>query len=165
MKKHLVLTSFIILAPFLLISCVSSLLKEKAPTFSKDIDFENPKGAFYKLEKSVFPSWKSKESGNVISIFSDCQTDSTKNLNDLQKFIEDSIELSKRTKETVTQFQNKPALSLQITGELESNPIEIQSMSFIRGSCGYVASLSGKPNQLKADQSTFDQFITSFKFK
>lgn len=165
MKKHLALTTFIILAPFLLVSCVSSLLKEKAPTFSKDVEFDEPKGPFHKLDKSVFPSWKNKESGNVISIFSDCQTESPKTLNDLQKYIEDSVENSKRTKETMAQFQNKPAMQVLVQGELESNPIEVQSISFIRSSCGYVVSLSGKPQQLKLDQVTFDRFLTSLKFK
>lgn len=164
MKKHLALTTFIILAPFLLVSCVSSLLKEKAPTFSKDVEFEDPKGPFHKLDKSIFPSWKNKDSGNVISIFSDCQ-ESPKTLNELQKYIEDSVENSKRAKETLTQFQNKPALNILFQGELESNPIEVQSISFIRANCGYVVSLSGKPQQLKLDQVTFDHFLTSLKFK
>lgn len=165
MKKHLLLTSFIILAPFVLISCVSSLLKEKAPTFSKDVEFDAPKGPFYRLEKSVFPSWKNKASGNVISIFSDCQPDTPKTLNDLQKYIEDSVENSKRANEAVVQYQNKPALQLLIQGELESNPIAVQSVSFVRAGCGYVVSLAGKPQQLKLDQTSYDQFLTSLKFK
>lgn len=164
MKKHLALTSFIILAPFLLVSCVSTLLKEKAPTFSKDVEFANPKGNFTKLDTSVFPSWKNKDTGNVISIFSDCQPD-PKSLNELQRYIEDSVENSKRSQESVIQFQNKPALQLLIDGEVESNPIEVKSVSFVRANCGYVVSLSGKPQQLKADQPAFDQFLTSLKFK
>jgi hypothetical protein len=165
MKKHLLLTSFIILAPFLLISCVSSLLKEKAPTFSKEIEFENPTGNYTKLEKAVFPSWKNRATGNVISIFSDCQTDSPKTLNDLQKYIEDSVDNGKRVNENIIQFQNKPALNVLLNGDLEGNPIAVQSTSFVRGNCGYVASLSGKPQQLKLDQPTFNHFLTSFKFK
>jgi len=165
MKKYLLLTSLIILAPFLLISCVSNLLKEKAPTFSKDVSFEQPQGAFYQLDKSVFPSWKNKTTGNVISIFSDCQTEAPRTLNDLQKYIEDSIENSERTKETVIQFQNKPALQLTLQGQLEGNPIQVQSISFVRESCGYVVSLSGKPQQLKQDQHAYDQFLASLTFK
>ncbi|MFZ3230893.1 MAG: hypothetical protein WA160_11860 [Pseudobdellovibrio sp.] len=165
MKKHFLLSALIILTPFILISCVSSLLKEKEPTFSKDVEFESPKSPYYKLDKSVFPSWKSKISGNVISIFSDCQNEGIRTLNDLQKYIEDSIENSKRIKETIVQFQNKPALSLVIQGELESNPIEIQSISFNRPNCGYVVSLSGKPQQLKVDQIAFEQFTASLRFK
>lgn len=165
MKKHLLLTSIIILGPFLLISCVSSLLKEKAPTFSKDVSYQNPQGTFYRLEKSVFPSWKNKDTGNVISIFSDCQNETPKTLNDLQKYIEDSMENSKREKEALVQFQNRPALQLLVKGELESNPIAVQSISFIRSTCGYVVSLSGKPHQLKLDQTNYDHFLTSLSFK
>lgn len=165
MKKHLALTLLIIFAPFLLISCVSSLLKEKEPTFSKDIVITEPNSAFTKLNKSVFPSWKNKQTGNVISVFSDCQSEGLRSLNELQKYIEDSIENSQRTKEVTTQFQGKTALLVYLKGELESNPIEVQSISFNKANCGYVVSLSGKPQQLKLDQTNFDQFLAGLKFK
>ena len=165
MMKHLVATLILILAPLLLVSCVSSLLKEKAPTFSNEVKYNAPKLPFVRLTKSVYPSWKNKESGNVLSIFSDCQNGVNSSLSELQNIIEDSVESSKRVSEGLIQFQKKPALQRILTGELENNSIQIKSISFKRLNCGYVVSLSGKPEQLRLDENTFDLFIKSLTFK
>ncbi len=165
MMKHLLATLILISAPLLLVSCVSSLLKEKAPTFSNEVNYTAPKSPFVRLTKSVYPSWKNKESGNVLSIFSDCQNGLTSSLSELQSIIEESVENSKRVSENFIQFQNKPALKRILNGELENNSIQIKSVSFKRLNCGYVVSLSGKPEQLQLDENTFELFIKSLTFK
>ena len=165
MMKQLIATLILISAPFLLVSCVSSLLKEKAPTFSNEVNYTVPKSPFVRLTKSVYPSWKNKESGNVLSIFSDCQNGLTSSLSELQSIIEESVENSKRVSENFIQFQNKPALKRILNGELENNSIQIKSVSFKRLNCGYVVSLSGKPEQLQLDENTFELFIKSLTFK
>ena len=165
MMKHLLVTLILVLTPFLLVSCISSLLKEKAPTFSDEVNYTSPKPPFFRLTKSVYPSWKNKITGNVLSIFSDCQNGMTSSLGDLQRIIEDSIDNSKRLTENQIQYQNKPALQRTLTGEVENNSIQIKSMSFKRLNCGYVVSLSGKPEQLRLDDTAFELFIKSLTFK
>ncbi len=166
MKNQLAASLVIILLmPLLLISCVSSLLKEKPPTFSEEVSYSNPSKPFYMLKKSVYPSWKNKATGNVLSIFSDCQSGATSSLSELHRIIEDSLENSKRLSENQTVFQNKPALQRTVAGEVENSSIQIKSISFQRLSCGYVVSLSGKSDQLKLDENAFDLFIKSLTFK
>ena len=163
--KQLLASLILILAPFLLVSCVSSLLKENAPTFSDEVRFTAPKLPFIRLNKSVYPSWKNKQTGNVLSIFSDCQNGNSSSLSELQRIIEDSVENSKQVSENQIQYQNKPALQRTLSGEVENNTIQIKSMSFKRLNCGYVVSLSGKPEQLRLDNNAFDLFIKSLTFK
>lgn len=164
MKKQLIATFIIMSFPFLIVSCVSSLLQEKAPTFSKSIQFTDPKDPFYRLNKSIYPAWKNKNTGAVISIISDC-TDQTQSLMNLQQLILDSIEQPKIVKQEQITFQNKPANFVTATGQLEQNDIEVHSISFKRKGCGYVTSLSGKINSLQNDQKSFKDFNESFRFE
>src|SRR3989338_7161543 len=165
MKKQLVATLFIITIPFLLVSCVSSLLKEKPPTFSKEVSFLAPADPFVDLKRSVYPSWKNRVTGNVISIFSDCQPGNPLSLTDLQRYMEESIDNATRLNEKTTPYQNKPALFRTIDGQVEGNQIQIRSLAFKRLNCGYLVSLSGKPEQLQQDKTSFDTFLKSLKFK
>ena len=165
MKKQLIATLLIIAVPFFFVSCVSSILKEKPPSFSSEIRLTAPKAPFVKTETSVFPTWKSSQTGNVISIVSDCNEGSTNKLSALHKLIEDSLEEIKIVKEETVALQNRPALLKVVTASLDGQPIEVRSVSFKRKSCGYLASLSGKPNSLLKDTDHFDRFIQGFGFE
>lgn len=165
MKKQLVATLLIIASPFLMVSCVSSLLKEKAPTFSKDIQFKDPQFGFSKVNLSVYPAWKNSKSGNVISIISDCNENGVASLSSLHQLITGSIEDSKTIKQELLSFKDKPALLYLTEGSLDGQPIAIRSISFKRKDCGYVSSLSGKPNSLDSDLNAFNSFNESFSFE
>lgn len=165
MKKQLVIVLFITICPILFISCVSSLLKEKAPTFSNEVSYASPSSPFYFLNKSVFPSWKNKITENVLTILSDCQSGKSDSLSDLQRLIEDSVEDPTSLKESYISFQNRPALQKIIHAHLDNSLLEIRSLAFRRLNCGYVASLSGKPEQVALDQKNFDLFLKSLSFK
>ena len=165
MTKKFSAAIFIIISPILFVSCVSTLLKEKAPTFSSEIIFASPAAPFIALNKSVFPSWKNKTTGNVLSIVSDCQPGNPITLAELQRMIEDSVENPNSIKETFIPFQNHPALQRTLQGELDQTKIEIHSTAFKRLNCGYVISLSGHPDKLQLDQKVLDQFMQSLKFK
>ena len=165
MKKQLAATLFIFLTPLFFVACVSSLLKEKAPTFSSEIKFTPPAEPFEVLNKSVFPSWKNRISGNVLSILSDCQAGNPASFHDLHNMIEDSVDSPVIVSESSVTFQQKSALQRIIHAELDGSSLEIKSLAFKRLNCGYVVSLSGKPSQLKIDQSAFDNFLKGLKFK
>jgi len=165
MKKKLAATLLIIALPFLTVSCVSSILKEKAPTFSKDIQFKDPQSAFTKVNLSVYPAWKSSKTGNVISVVSDCNENDVASLSTLHQLITGSIEDAKTIKQEQLTFKDKPALMYVTEGQLDGQPIAIRSISFKRKGCGYVSSLSGKPGSLETDLSTFNSFNESFSFE
>lgn len=167
MKKQLVITLIILLiAPFFFGSCISSLLRDKPPVFSTEIQLTDPPRPFVKTETSIFPSWKNTDTGNVIAIVSDCSENSSYNskLSSLHQLIENSLDEIKIIKEETIFLKKKPALLRIINAQLDGQPIEIQSVSFKRMSCGYVASLSGKINNLTPDKPHFDQFISSLKY-
>ena len=165
MKKHLVTTILLILSPLFFVSCVSTLLQEKAPTFSKDIKYKDPESNFRRVNKSIYPAWKNRDTGNVISLISDCSENNYVSLSQLQLLITDSIEQSKMIKQEQITFQQKPALLNFTEGSLDSQPIEVRSISFKRKNCGYVSSLSGRPKSLERDQKAFNEFNESFTFE
>lgn len=165
MKKQLAAFLFVVLSPLFFVACVSSILKEKAPTFSSEVSFVPPAEPFQVLNKSVFPSWKNRASGNVLSILSDCQPGNPASFHDLHNMIEDSVDSPFIVTETWITFQKKPALQRLIRAELDGSPLEVRSLAFKRLNCGYIISLSGKPEQLKVDQSAFDFFLKSLSFK
>lgn len=165
MKKQLVASLLIVSLPFLFVSCVSSLLKENPPTFSQEISYLAPAEPFVKMSTPVFPSWKNNKTGNVITIVSDCNPSSSFTLPGLHRMIENSIESPQIIKEENIQFQDKPAVAHRVSGKLDGLDIEVYSVSFIRKSCGYVSSLSGKKGALDSDQKNFEQFIQGFSFE
>ncbi len=165
MKKQLAATLLIIASPFLMVSCVSSILKEKAPTFSKEILFKEPQSGFSKINLSVYPAWKSSKTGNVISVVSDCNENGVASLAGLHLLITSSIEDAKTVKQDQLTFKDKPALLFVTEGYLDGQPIAIRSISFKRKDCGYVSSLSGKPSSLESDLTTFNSFNESFSFE
>ncbi|MEQ1724093.1 MAG: hypothetical protein ABL930_13035 [Pseudobdellovibrio sp.] len=165
MKKQLVATLIIISIPFMFVSCVSSLLKDAPPTFSKEIKLNEPSSPFQKMDTSVYPSWKSTKSGNVISIISDCTQDSAYKLSSLHQIIEGSLDNIIVLKEETVSLQGRPAFSRAINANLDGQQIEVQSISFKKKSCGYVASLSGKQGNLSSDKVQFEQFINGFSFE
>ncbi|MEK6627524.1 MAG: hypothetical protein AABY53_02770 [Bdellovibrionota bacterium] len=165
MKKQLAATLTIIIIPLFFVSCISSLLKDKAPSFSTEITLVAPPKPFIKTDTSVFPSWKNNTTGNVISIVSDCNENSSYKLSNLHQLIENELDGINVIKEETTSLQKRPALIRVINAHLDGQPIEIQSLSFKRKSCGYVATLSGKINNLASDKSQFEKFVNSFGFK
>jgi hypothetical protein len=165
MKKQLAATLLIIASPFLMVSCVSSILKEKAPTFSKDIQYKDPQNGFTKVNLSVYPAWKNSKTGNVISVVSDCSEENSISLTGLHQLITGSLEDAKTVKQENITFKDRPALVFVTEGSLDGQAITVRSMSFKRKNCGYVSSLSGKPASIEADLNSFNAFNESFSFE
>lgn len=165
MKKQLAATIIIATFPFLFISCVSSLLKDAPPTFSKEISVSPPANPFTKTSTSVYPSWKSSATGNVIAIVSDCDANSSFSINNLHALVEEPLTGVKVIKEETFLLQNKPAVRRQVTALLDDREIEVESVSFKRKSCNYVTSLSGKVGGLAADHAQYVQFIENLRFE
>jgi hypothetical protein len=164
MKRQLVATIIIFAAPFLFVACVSSILKGSPPTFSSEVEYKDPTAPFAKLKKSVYPSWKSQKTGNVISIVSDCDPNSSLSLAQLHRMVEDSLTGVQVVNEEGAFLQDKPALVKNIKGQLDGIDIELVSISFRRKSCGYVSSLSGKVGSIQQDRAEFDRFNQNLKF-
>lgn len=146
-------------------SCISSILKEAPPTFSKEILFQEPPSDFVRMSKSVFPAWKSKNTSNVISIISDCSESSIYTLDDLHQLISGSLDKPNVTLKESTQFKGRPAQKRTIEGEIDGNSIQIRSLSFRKNNCGYVTSLSGRPKVIQNDEKAYEHFNESLSFK
>lgn len=166
MKKQIFKTIFITIIPIFFVSCVSSLFKAKPPTFSDEIQLTEPAPPFMKTKTSVFPSWKSAATGNVIAIVSECNLNSANNnLTSLHQLIDTALEDVVLIKEESLLLYNKPALLRTVHAHLDGNPIEVQSVVFKKKSCSYAATLSGKQNNLVSDVAIFKKFINGFGFE
>ncbi len=165
MKKQLVITILVALFPILFTACVSSMLQGSPPTFSKDVRLMNPGPPFVKSKTSVFPSWKSSRTGNVITFISECDPNSSSSLSVLHRMVEEPLTSIKVAKEENISFQNKPAVFKAVQAELDGAQIELQSISFRRKSCGYVSTLSGKPGTLQQDEGEFSRFNAGLQFE
>lgn len=165
MKKQLVSTLILLIIPFLFASCISGILKEKPPVFSSEIKYEAPKAPFKSQSASVFPSWKSQTSGNVIAIVSDCGPNSDVSLQQMHSLLEDSMSDYQVVNEKAVQYQDRPAYFKNTTGLLDEVPIEIRALSFKRKNCTYLSYLSGKKGGLDADQSAWENFNVKLSFE
>lgn len=165
MKKQLAVTTLLILLPLLFASCVSSLLKEKPPVFSDQVEFNNPEAPFVKTSTAIYPSWKNSKNGNVIALFSNCSEERDFSFSELHSYFEQALSSSTVVKEEQITFQGRPANSRIIKGLLDGKEIEINSLAFKRKHCGYVRSLSGKTGSLDSDLNVLEQFTNSLRFK
>ena len=145
-------------------SCVSQLFKEPNPTFSSDISYQAPDSPFFKIENSVFPSWKNKTTNNVISILSDCNNQS-QSLKQALTLISSSIDGATIKEEKKTTLKGKMALFQKNQGEIDGSEIIVHSISFKNNNCYFVSSISGAPDKINIDLKSWDKFNLSLEFK
>lgn len=153
-----------LLSIFLSTGCVSSLLKEPPPKFSKDAILPEPNSDYERNTDSNFPTWKHKSTGVVMSVFSDCDNPET-NLNDAHRLLSDSVENYKFESESRESIGSKRVFVKNFSGEIEAQPIDIWTAAFRNDHCVYVSSLSGHPKKPEALKTEWFQFIENIKFK
>lgn len=156
---------FLSLAILLLIpGCISNIFKEPKPTFSKDVVMPEFNSDFKQLRENVYPAWKSKTTGNVISMVSDCN-EGNFNLKSIHGLMSDSIDKVKVIEEKNTTLNTHKSYFKKVRGEIEGKAIEIQSYSLQHLKCTYVASLAGNPDKINLNQNEFKAFLEKIDFK
>lgn len=156
---------FLSLAILLLIpGCISNIFKEPKPTFSKDVVMPEFNSDFNQLRENVYPAWKSKTTGNVISMVSDCN-EGNFNLKSIHGLMSDSIDKVKVIEEKNTTLNTRKSYFKKVRGEIEGKAIEIQSYSLQHLKCTYVASLAGNPDKINLNQNEFKAFLEKIDFK
>lgn len=158
-KKHLGLISFLFLT-----SCLSSLLKEPAPTFSDEIQLPAVISEFTQQKTSTYPSWKNKKTSNVISVISEC-SDSNLTLKSAHSMITNAVENETILDEKKTKHKDSLAYFRKISGLIEGHNLEIQSLSFKFKNCFYVSSLSGSKEKIALDLNAWTTFNQNIEFK
>jgi len=156
---------FLSLAILLLIpGCISNIFKEPKPTFSKDVVIPEFNSDFNPLRDNVYPAWKSKTTGNVISMVSDCN-DGNFNLKSIHSLMSDSLDSVKVIEEKNTTLNRRKSYFKKVRGEIDGKAIEIQSYSVQYLKCTYVASLAGNPQKIEQNQNDFKSFLQKIDFK
>jgi hypothetical protein len=157
---------FVFILPFLASCSISSLLnlKEPAPSFSSEIILPQLSDSFSVQSKSVFPSWKNKNTANVISIVSDCGN-SNQNLKAIHNLITNSIDKENIIVENSIPFQSANGYFRKVVGKIDNHDIEVQSLSFQHKNCIYMSSLSGETHKINSDVKSWQDFNRSIDFK
>lgn len=149
---------------FLFSGCISSLFKEAAPTFSDEITLPVLSQSFNKMNGVTYPSWKNKTTSNVISVLSDC-SDSYSDLKSAHAMITNVIDNETIIDEKKTTLQNTKAYYRKVSGLVDGENIEVQSISFKYKNCIYLSSLSGSHQKLTTDIETWTSFNQKIEFK
>lgn len=158
--KFLFLTLF-----FVLTGCISQLFKEPRPSFQKEFNFAAPAKPFIELQSSVYPSWKSQNTSNVISLISDCsenQFSAKSALSILNNSVDKPVITNEKKVHIMDDIQS---VFQKLQGEIEQQKIEIQSISFKYKNCFFITSISGLPNKISEDLKIWEDFNKSFKDK
>lgn len=156
------LLSFAIL--LLIPGCISNIFREPKPTFSKEVLLPEFNSNFDQLRDNVYPAWKNKDTGNVISMVSDCN-EGNFSLKSIHSLMSDPLENVKVVEERPTTLNGRKSYSKIIRGEIDGKAIEIQSYSLQYNTCTYVTSLAGNPEKIKLDQEHFKTFLQKIDFK
>jgi hypothetical protein len=158
-KKYILIFSFLFLN-----SCLSSLLKEPAPTFSDEIQLPAVISEFTQQKTSTYPSWKNKKTSNVISVISEC-SDVNLTLKSAHAMITNAVESETVLEEKKSKHKDLPAYFRKISGQIDGHDLEIQSLSFKYKNCFYVSSISGSKEKIAQDVNTWTTFNQSIEFK
>ena len=137
--------------------CISTLFKEPAPTFSNELTFESPESSFTKISSVVYPSWKNSKSGNVISILSDCSSNSP-SLKSAHSMISNSIDHEVVTKEEKIVLNGQPAFLKKSNGTIDGTELSVFAISFTHKNCVYLSTLSGRPEKIEDDNLIWTAF-------
>jgi hypothetical protein len=156
--------TFSILILFLSTGCISNLLKEPAPTFSKDIILPILPEEFILQKTSAYPSWKSKKTSNVVLVISEC-SDPNLNLKSAHALITSALENEKVIEEKKTTFKKNPAYYRKVSGLVDGLDIDIISTSFKYKECVYISSLSGVRESLNKNLDQWTAFNQQIEFK
>ncbi|AZZ37876.1 hypothetical protein CIK05_14060 [Bdellovibrio sp. qaytius] len=151
-------------ALLLIPGCISNMFKEPKPTFSKDVVLPEFSSDFNTLSDNVYPAWKSKATGNVISMVSDCN-EGNFNLKSIHGLMSDSLDKVKVIEEKPTTLNTRKSYYKKVRGEIDGKAIEIQSYSVQHLKCTYVTSLAGNPDKINLNQNDFKAFLQKIDFK
>ncbi len=155
----------IVLLFFLFTSgCISNLLKEPAPTFSKAVILPELPVEFVLQKNLTYPSWKNKNTSNVILVISEC-SDANLNLKSAHSLITNALENEKIIEEKRTTFKNQQAYYRKVSGQVDGLEIDIVSSSFKFQDCMYISSLSGVRESLSKDIESWTRFNQQIEFK
>lgn len=160
--SHKILFSVVML--LLIPGCISNLFKEPKPTFSNDILLPALTTDFQKINDNVYPAWKNQESGNVISVVSDCN-EGHFTLKSIHSLMSDSLDNFKTIEEKTITSSGRKSVFKKINGQIEDKNVEIQSYSFADKKCLYVISLAGKPEKISQNLAEFKNFVQKIEFK
>lgn len=149
---------------FLFTGCISTLFKEKIPDFSNALRVSDPTGNFTQQYQGAHLAWKNPKSLNVIMITSDCGSNQT-SLSTATQNLVDSITDIKVIQETQQPFKNSKALRKSISGTIDENQIYADTLAFKYKDCTYLSSLSGKPENIDQDRTTWENFNQKIEFK
>lgn len=144
--------------------CISSIFKEPKPTFSNEVVLPEFGSEYNFLSGNVYPAWKNKNTGNVISIVSDCNEGSF-TLKSIHSLMSESLDHVKIVEEKKAELNSRSSYYKRLRGEIDGKPIEIQSYSVQNGQCTYVTALAGKPDKINHNQTDFQNFLQKIDFK
>ncbi len=161
-KKHPKALYIAIFFGLVISGCISNILKEKIPAFSEDIIFTPP--AAFKEIKSVYPSWKNPDTQNAILIISNCD-DNKYSPNYAYMIISENVDNPKVENSKVDNVNLPKQVAKKITGFVEEESVEVQTVSFQHKNCVYISALSGRPQSVAKDFENWKTFLKSIELK
>lgn len=161
-KKHPKALYIALFFGLVISGCISNILKEKIPAFSEEITYAPP--TTFKEIKSVYPSWKNQDTQNAILIISNCD-DNKYSPNYAYMILSENVENPKVENIKVDSVNLPKQVGKKITGFVDEEAIEVQTLSFQHKNCVYISALSGRPNSIAKDTENWKAFLKSIELK
>lgn len=143
---------------------MSSILKAPPPKITNKIQLPSLSQEFEKSEKTDLPSWRNKQTGVRIGVFSDCDNPDAR-LSDAHHIVSDSLENQKQLNETVETISNRKYYMKSFKGEIESSPIEVETAAFRIDDCVILSSISGHPGRITNHKKEWTEFLQRIEFR
>lgn len=159
--SKIILTLFTLL---LIPGCISSLFKEPKPTFSNNIVLPTFDHNYVKIEDHVYPAWRHQQTGNIISVVSDC-INSNYNLKTAHSMLTDILSEVKISEERFVQMKQRQSFYKHLNAKVDFKPVEVEAYSLSDNYCYYVVALTGHPDKIAPNSSDLKTFTENIEFK
>lgn len=153
------------IASLVITGCVSVKLSsdDHQQAEPNKLKYKDPARPFEKTELSqADKAWQSPKTGNSISFFSDCKSN-TLPLKSIRTNLFTGIESLKVIDESILNFNDREALRSIVLGKMEGIPIKVNLIVFKKNMCTYSLSYVALIDQYDQELASFLRFVESFK--
>lgn len=148
----------------LLLSCVSVNLGRKTVQKSSDYTYSEPSRPFELAPNELVDrAWRDTNTGNTISIVSDCPNQDDPTLESISAGVTSGIKQLKIIKEEKTTFNQREALRSEIEGQIDGLATQMDIVTFKKNGCIYVLTYLGVQQHFQLGRTTFEKFLNGFR--
>lgn len=144
--------------------CVSIPIEKDKNIKDSSIQFQAPPHPYIDFDaKDLDKAWKSRQTGNSISYFSDCNPDNDPNFLTIRNGLIADLHSHEILKESYIDFNQRKALESTVFGKVDGVDTKIKLIILKKNSCLYILTYVALIQNFERGLPDFNSFTSHFK--